>query len=148
MFTSLTTILLPCVPFLAKNAGAAAIKLVVAKIGESAWEKAQVIWTKLLPKINQDTEAKLATDELANNPEDEDWQMMFVKKLQTILENDAELRQEIAAILQDVEEESLGTQTKIQLNVESNQGQVIGQTSNSEAKNIGTVDNIQGDINF
>ena len=146
MLTTLTAIILPCLPFLVEHSGAAAVELVVEKIGESAWEKAQAIWEKLSPKIEQDAATQIVADELIRNPDSEVWRAAFTEKLQALLESDNALKQAIIEILKDVEEPTIGT--NIEINVESNQGQVIGQMTGGEAKNIGKVENIQGDLNF
>lgn len=146
MITALATFLAPCLPFLWEKAGAHALESAANQIGQDTWNKAQAVWEKLFPKIEQDESTKVVTAELAKDPESNVWQAAFQAKLQSILESDEELQKAITDILNA--ESNVSEGQGIQITVEHNEGQIIGNMNNSTAKNIGRIDNIQGDISL
>ena len=145
MITTLVDFLAPCLPFLWEKVGTPALESAAGKMGEETWEKAQAMWSKLFPKIEQDEATKVVAAELAKNPESDIWKAAFQEKLQALLDSDEALKQAIAKMLQDEEAATVGTSIKI--TVDKNEGQFIGQMNNGEAKNIVQIGNIRGDIN-
>lgn len=143
---ALTAFLAPCLPFLLKKVGAPALDAAATKLGEDTWHKAQAIWGQLHPKVETEAAAKVAVEKLANKPDSTAWQEAVQEELSTILENDPALGKAIADIFQGVQVASEGNQ--IQQTVQENQGQVIGQMFGGEAKNIGRIESVQGDINL
>ncbi len=142
----LTTFLAPCLPFLLEKVGAPALEGAATKLGEDTWEKAKAIWAKLRPKVESETAAKVAAEKLANKPDSPAWQEALQEELETIFRNDAALANSIADIFQGSQVASGGNQ--VQQTVKENRGQVIGQMFGGEAKNIGGIDSVQGDVNL
>lgn len=144
---TITSLIAPCMPFLLKKVGGSAIESAASKVGEDSWAKAKAIWLKLQPKVESNAAAKVATDKLAEKPSSNAWKAAFAEELDSILKNDADLAQAITEILEETSE-GRGNMNKIQQTVDENQGQIIGQMSNSEAKNINNLNNVQGDVNL
>ncbi|MGK7896531.1 MAG: hypothetical protein AB4372_23655 [Xenococcus sp. (in: cyanobacteria)] len=144
---TITALLAPCMPFFLEKVGGAALESAASKVGEDAWEKAKAIWAKLQPKVESHAAVKVATEKLAEKPDSPIWKAALAEELESILENDPALAEAIEEILGD-KADNTGITNKIQQTVNENQGQVIGQMKNSEAKNIGKIRNVQGDVNF
>ena len=83
--TALTTFLTPFLPFLLKL-GQGATESAASKFGEAAWQKAQTMWTALSPKVDAKETAKEAATDVANNPEDEDYQAVLRVQLKKLLQ--------------------------------------------------------------
>ncbi len=143
---ALTTFLAPCLPFLLEKVGAPALNEAATKLGEDTWEKAKAIWAKLKPKVEAEAGATVAADKLANRPESAAWQEALHEELASILEKDTALAEAIVEILQDTEIAAGGN--RVEQTVQENKGQVIGQMSGGEAKNIGVIGSVQGDVNL
>jgi transketolase len=144
----LTKLLAPCLPYLLKLGGIAAEKT-AEKAGETIapdiWEKANKIWSKLGTKVESKEELKVAAEQVAAKPESPARQAVFQEELEILLKENPNLAEEIAKILQ--EEQPTATGVQINQTVTNNEGQAIGQMSNSKA--IGRIDgNIQGGVNF
>ena len=144
---TITKLLAPCLPFLLEKVGKSALEGAALKIGEDIWAKAKAIWVKLQPKLRSNAAAKMATEKLAQKPDSETWQNVLTEELESILQNDTALAGAIAEILGEKAENS-GTTNNIQQTVHENKGQVIGQMNNSQAKNIGKIGSVEGDVNF
>jgi hypothetical protein len=140
---ALTAFISPFLPFLVKlgdKATAKATETISGKFGEAAWTKAQAIWERLSPKVEGKESAKEAVIDVANNPEDQELRVVLKRQLQKILEQDEDLANAIAQILQaDAPDGTSGTQ--IIQNVTGNQNQVIDQMTGSQM-----FGNIQGDL--
>jgi hypothetical protein len=98
--TTLVTFLTPCLPFLLK-VGDKISEGAAQKIGEDTWNTAKTIWGKLHPKIEAKPAAKEALADVANNPDDADYQASLRVQIKKILEADKPLWDEIAKILAD-----------------------------------------------
>lgn len=146
MMTTLAAFLAPCLPFLWEKVGAPVLDSATDNVGDAVWEKAQAIWAKLFPKIEQDDATKVVAAELAKNPQSDVWKAAFQEKLQALLEQDQQLKRAIADILDEKTDAPTGM--RVQIAVDKNKGQVIGHMTHSEAKHIGHVDTLQGDVNF
>lgn len=143
---TLTAFLAPCLPFLLKRVAAPALDNAASKIGEDAWRKAKAVWTKLRPRVELEKAAKVAANKLADNPESTVWKAAFEEELSAILQKEPNLSSVIVGILEDVAE---GTQLdQVQQIAETNQGQMIGQMYGGEAKNVGNIGAVQGDVNL
>lgn len=140
----LTAFLSPFLPFLMKL-GEKATETAAGKFGEDAWAKAKAIWSKLRPKIETEEAAKVAVNKVAEKPESEVWKAALQEELETLLKNDTALAEAIAHILNQNTAAQVGG-TSFQQTATNNQGQVIGQMQNSQAKNIGTIGSVQGDV--
>lgn len=101
---TLTTFLTPFLPFLLK-VGEKATQEAGKKFGEgfgaSAWEKAKALWTKLQPKVEAKPIAKGAVEELAKFPNDADAKETLQKQLKKLLDEDKNLADEIARLMQE-----------------------------------------------
>jgi hypothetical protein len=147
---ALTAILATALPSLMKvgeNLGTTltqkAAELGNLKLGEEAWAKAKRIWDILQPKLAERASAEEAAKDVAQNPEDPDLQTVLRVQLKKLLDQDPDLAQAIAAVLQEKTESSATVQ--IQQTITNNDGQVIGQMTGGVA--IGRVDgNIHGNI--
>lgn len=141
---ALTAFLAPCLPFLLEKVGAPALEEAASKLGEDTLEKAKAIWGKLWPKVESTTAAKMAAEKLANKPNSEAWKEALQEELESILQNDSALAEAIAEILKTTPVDGEGN--VVQQTVETNQGQMIGQMYGGEAKNLGNIDTVEGDV--
>ena len=145
--TTISNLLIPCLPFLLKKVGESALGSAASQMGKDAWEQAQKIWAKLQPKIEVEATAKAAAEELAKKPESDIWKAAFQEKLTEILENDPELKAAIAEILKDTNAD--GGQTQVQQTIGTMAGgQAINQMENSEAKSIDSIGSVGRDVNL
>ncbi len=123
---NLTAFISPFLPFLMKLGGKAmekATESASGRLGETAFKKAQAIWEKLSPKVEAKEAAREAAVDVANNPNDEDLQIVLRLQLKKLLDQDAELLKLIAEIFQEGD----GTlNSKIVQNVTGSQNQIIG----------------------
>lgn len=143
---TLTAFLAPCLPFLLEKVGAPALEEAASKLGEDTWEKAKSIWGKLWPKVESTAAAKMAAEKLAHKPNSEAWKEALQEELESILQNDSALAEAIAEILKTTPVSDGGN--VVQQTVETNQGQMIGQMYGGEAKNLGKIDTVEGDVNL
>lgn len=140
---TLITFLSPFLPTLLKLGDKAlekATESASGKFGEAAFKKAEAVWAKLSPKVDEKAAAKEAAIDVANSPEDEDYQAALRVQLKKLLEQDEELKKAIEQILQeDAPDGTPGTQ--IVQNVTGNQNQPIGQMTGGKA-----IGNITGNV--
>ncbi|MEM9152674.1 MAG: hypothetical protein AAGB19_19760, partial [Cyanobacteria bacterium P01_F01_bin.3] len=97
--TTLTTFLAPFLPYLL-NPGKGTAETATNKLGEASWQKAQVVWAVLKPKVDAKESAKEAAMDVAKNPEDEDSQTVLRVQLKKLLASDAALANQLASLLQ------------------------------------------------
>ena len=135
----LVSILAPCLPFLLKLGNKAAEK-VGEKVGEKSVETAEKFWTKLSPKVEAKEAAKEAAEDLAKDPENPALKTVLQVQLEKILNQNPDLAQEIAQLLEAAQVEAGGTHIK--QTVTGDRNQVIGTMSGS-AKAVGSV---EGDV--
>ncbi|MBD2346204.1 hypothetical protein [Anabaena subtropica] len=143
--TILTSFLAPCLPFLLKKVGESALSGAATKLGQDTWDKATAIWAKLWPSIEAEAAANIAATQLADKPESEAWKAALQEELETLLQKDKALAEFIAEIFKDKNEVSTNG-VQIQQTAGTVEGQMIGQMQNSEAKNIGNIGSVQGDV--
>ena len=91
---ALVALLAPLLPWLIK-AGEKSVEEIGKKVGESAWNLAKRIWSRLSPKINANPAAKEAVNDLINNPKDDDYIAAFRVQVRKLLEADSSLAQEL-----------------------------------------------------
>ncbi|MBD2249716.1 hypothetical protein [Nostoc parmelioides] len=96
---SIVTFLAPYLPSLL-NVGSKVAEGAYQQAGADGWDKAKAIWGKLHPKVEAKEAAKEAAGDLAENPEDKNFQTVLQVQLKKILDADTALAQEIAEILQ------------------------------------------------
>ncbi|MGG6297890.1 CHAT domain-containing protein [Leptolyngbya sp. AN02str] len=127
----LASLLSPFLPALLKLGSQTADKLTDVMsdgLSEAAWEKAQKIWGKLSPHVDENSDLKVATEQLAAKPDSKGRREVFQEELASMFERNPKLAAAIAQILQ--EDASDGTPTtQIIQTVTGNQNQVIGQVS-------------------
>jgi hypothetical protein len=140
---TLTALLTPCLPFLMKL-GQKAAESASSKIGEDTWNTAKKIWDKLHLKIEAKEDARIAAQQLAARPDSETRKALFQEELETLLEENPDLADEIAQILQEKPETTSGT--PIIQTIKNTKGQVTGQMTGG--KSIGNIDAVQGDVNL
>lgn len=125
--------LAPCLPFLL-NLGNKAAEGTSQKIGEDVWKKVKAIWNKLQPKIKAKETASEAVIDLANNPEDDDFQAALRVQLKKILEADKQLAAEITKILEKSEPQPVGD--NIQMSGESKDQSTFKQVGKVQAGRV------------
>ncbi|MBD0388272.1 MAG: hypothetical protein ICV54_17640 [Nostoc sp. C3-bin3] len=143
--TILTSFLVPCLPFLLKKVAEPALSGAATKLGQDTWDRARAIWTKLCPQVEAEAAANIAAIKLAEKPDSEVWKAAFQSELEAIFKKDQGLAELISEILKDKDGVSTGG-VQIQQTAGTVEGQMIGQMQNSEAKNIGSIGSIQGDV--
>jgi len=119
----------PYLPHLLKLSGQAAEKVtdvISEKFGEAAWVKAQKVWQRLYPKIQEKEDLKVAVTQVAAKPESTARQALFQEELENLLKNNPDLAAAIAKVMQeDAPDGTSGAQ--IIQNVTGNKNQTIGQ---------------------
>jgi hypothetical protein len=140
---TLVAFLSPFLPFLLKLGEKAAEKATEAaagKFGEASWTKAQAVWEKLSPKVEAKESAKEAAVDVANAPEDEDFQVALKVQLKKLLAEDEVLVKAIAQILAaDASDGTPGVQ--IVQTVTGDRNQVIGQVTGGQV-----FGNVEGNV--
>jgi hypothetical protein len=142
---TLTAFLSPFLPFLLKLGGKAIDKSTesaAGKLGEAAFGKAQAVWGKLGPQVEAKESLKEAATDVANNPEDQDLQVVLKVQLQKLLKQDEELGKAIAEIMrEDAADGTAGVQ--VVLTVTGNRNLVIGQVAGGKV-----IGNVDGDVSI
>ena len=97
--TTIVQFLSPFLPYLLKG-GREAAKEAAKKVGEmfseDAWEKAKLLWSKLRDNKKIKEAAKVAS----NLPDDEDAHAALRLQLKLLLQNDDNLRRELAVVIE------------------------------------------------
>ena len=93
--SSLTAALVPLLPYLLKAGEKAAEETGKAVAGQS-WEWAKSLWTKLKPKVESNSEALAAAQEVAEAPKDADLQAVLRVQLKKLLTEDQSLAEEVS----------------------------------------------------
>src|ERR1700745_2619770 len=93
--SSLTTALVPLLPYLLKAGEKAAEETGKAVAGQSL-EWAKSLWTKLKPKVEAKPAALEAAQDVAHAPEDEDLQTALRVQLKKLLTEDQSLAEEVS----------------------------------------------------
>lgn len=140
-----TSFLAPCLPYLLKKVTEPALSGAATKLGQDTWDKAKAIWTKLCPKVEAEAAANIAATKLAEKPDSEVWKAALQSELEALFQKDQVLAEFISEILKDKDGVSTGG-VQIQQTAGTVEGQMIGQMQNSQAKNIGNIGSVQGDV--
>jgi hypothetical protein len=93
--SSLTTVLVPLLPYLLK-AGEKAAEETGKTVAGQSWEWAKSVWTKLRPKVEAKEAALEAAQDVAEAPGDEDLQASFRVQLKKLLTEDQSLAEEVS----------------------------------------------------
>ena len=97
--SSLTTALVPLLPYLLKAGEKAAEETGKAVAGQS-WEWTKSLWTKLKPGVEAKPAALEAAQDVAHAPEDEDLQVALRVQLKKLLTEDQLLAEEVGRWLE------------------------------------------------
>src|SRR5215213_10822131 len=97
--SSVTTALVPLLPYLLKAGEKAAEETGKAVAGQS-WEWAKSLWTKLKPKVEANPAALVAAQDVAQAPEDEELQTVLRVQLRKLLTEDQLLAEEVSRWLE------------------------------------------------
>ena len=97
--SSLTTALVPLLPYLLKAGEKAAEETGKAVAGQS-WEWAKSLWTKLKPGVEAKPAALEAAQDVAHAPDDEDLQVALRVQLKKLLTEDQSLAEEVSRWLE------------------------------------------------
>jgi hypothetical protein len=97
--SSLTTALVPLLPYLLKAGEKAAEETGKAVAGQS-WEWTKSLWTKLKPGVEAKPAALEAAQDVAHAPEDKDLQAVLRVQLKKLLTEDQSLAEEVSGWLE------------------------------------------------
>ena len=97
--SSLTTALVPFLPYLLK-AGEKAAEETGKTVAGQSWEWAKSLWTKLKPQVEAKPAALEAAQDVARAPEDEDLQVTLRVQLKKLLTEDESLAEEVSRWLE------------------------------------------------
>ena len=97
--SSLTTALVPLLPYLLK-AGEGAAGETGKKAVDQSLEWGKSLWSKLKPKVDAKPEALEAAHDVAHSPEDEDLQTALRVQLKKLLTEDQSLAEEVSRLLE------------------------------------------------
>ena len=97
--SSLTTALVPLLPYLLK-AGEKAAEETGKTVASESLEWAKSLWTKLKPKVDAKPAAFEAAQDAAQTPEDEDAQAALRVQLKKLLAEDQSLAEEVSRWLE------------------------------------------------
>lgn len=103
----LVGLLFPALPFLMKvgeKVGEGVSVDAVKAVGKTAWNKAQSLWAKLSPQVQQKETAKQAANKAIQRP-DEISQFALISEIRDILEGNPELAQDLLKLLQEQDSE-------------------------------------------
>ena len=99
MASSLTTVLVPLLPYLLKAGEKAAEETGKAAVNQSLeWGKS--LWSKLKSKVEAKPDALEAAQEIAQSPEDQDAQAALRRHLRKLLTEDQSLAEEVSRWLE------------------------------------------------
>ena len=97
--SSVTTALVPLLPYLLKAGEKAAEETGKAVAGQS-WEWGKSLWTKLKPRVEANPAALVAAQDVAQAPEDGDLQAALRVQLKKLLTEDQSLAEEVSRWLE------------------------------------------------
>jgi hypothetical protein len=97
---SVSTFLGPFLPYLLKG-GEEAAKEAGKALGAVAWDRAQVLWGKLRPKVEASPDAKRAVERAAERPEDKRVAGSLELELDALLGKEPGLAAELAELLDE-----------------------------------------------
>ena len=99
MASSVTTALVPLLPYLLK-AGEKAAEETGKAVAAQSWEWGKSLWSKLKPKVEAKPEALEAAQDIAQSPDDQDAQAAFRRQLKKLLTEDESLAEEVSRWLE------------------------------------------------
>ena len=96
----LTTFLAPFLPFLIRQ-GEQAAEAAIDRFGAAAWKRAQKLWARLRPKVEEKEAAREAADDVAAAPDDELARAALQLQLRKLVGDDPDLGRELAEMLEE-----------------------------------------------
>ena len=96
----LTTFLAPFLPFLIRQ-GEQAAEAAIDRFGAAAWQRAQKLWARLRPKVEEKEAAREAADDVAAAPDDELARAALQLQLRKLVGDDPDLGRELAEMLEE-----------------------------------------------
>ena len=96
----LTTFLAPFLPFLIRQ-GEQAAEAAIDRFGAAAWNRAQKLWARLRPKVEEKEAAREAADDVAAAPDDELARAALQLQLRKLVGDDPDLGRELAEMLEE-----------------------------------------------
>jgi hypothetical protein len=90
----------PALGFLLRK-GEDAVGDAVKALGSAAWERAQGLWTKLWPRVQEDETARQAAEAVAKDPKDAAAKGALQFRLRALLEADPELATQLGQMLDE-----------------------------------------------
>ena len=97
--SSVTTVLVPLLPYLLK-AGEKAAEETGKTVAGQSWEWGKSLWTKLKPKVEAKPDALVAAQDVAQTPDDKDLQAVLRVQLKKLLTEDQSLAEEVSRWLE------------------------------------------------
>jgi hypothetical protein len=98
---ALTAFLAPLLPFLVKG-GEEAVKEIGTKFGSEIWERAQVLWATLRPKVESKPAALEVVQDVAKDPANELAKAALRYQVEKLLSEDAQFAQEVARLWEEI----------------------------------------------
>lgn len=98
--TDMAVFLTPFLPYLILGSEEVA-KEIGKKFGQTTLEKAKTLWEKIKKPAKNDPKLQSAIVNLAEDPNDEDFQLILVKSLARLFETSPELATELIGIMKD-----------------------------------------------
>ncbi|MCC3528846.1 MAG: hypothetical protein JGK21_11700 [Microcoleus sp. PH2017_22_RUC_O_B] len=126
--SALVSLMAPFLPFLIK-AGEKASEEIGQGLGSDAWTKAKGIWEKLQPKVSEKPTCKEAVEDVAKQPENQDFQVVLRVQLEKLFKQEPDLYEQIERLMKkDSPAPIPGTQINQNITGEKNKtiGQAIG----------------------
>jgi len=130
--SSLTTVLLPLLPYLLK-AGEKAAEETGKAVGSQSLEWAKSIWSKLQPKVEAKPAALEAAQDAAQAPDDQFAQAALRQQFKKLLEADQSLAEEVSGWLEQGKAAGISVTASGERSVAIG-GNVIGGTINTGDK--------------
>ncbi len=97
-------LLVPTLPYLipvAAEAGKEVVKSAAGRITDATFQRAEMLWNRLLPRLQDKPAAFEAAQDLARMPEDSDAQAAFSLQVRKLLAEDSDLARDVANLLID-----------------------------------------------
>jgi hypothetical protein len=122
----LVSFLAPLLPLLIKAGGTASEEL-GKEVSNDVWEKAKEIWKRISPKVSKKPTLQAAVDDVAQSPEDPDFQTVLKVQLEKLFEQEPSLLKDISQILQEYEAAKDSSSTQINQQIHGKNNKTIGQ---------------------
>jgi hypothetical protein len=132
---ALTMFLAPALRFLL-SVGEDAVEQARKSLGEETWDQARKLWARLRGKVEENSVARSATEQLAARPDDDEARFALTFFLRHLLAQDVDLAQELEAAWEEAR-----SQTTAIASAERSAA-VIGEGNITITGNVGAVHDI------